>query len=84
MKKYLRVIKCIKYTPGIDKTFDFGEVAVFKTAKSAPNAAAARAPTVADIVPIQRAHDITEGSCRIRRGTEKLHSCLLKINISKK
>lgn len=49
----------------MDKIFDLGEVAVFKTAKSAASAAATRAAEVVVKVPIQRAQDITDGSCRI-------------------
>lgn len=65
LRKYLRVNIFIKYTPGMDRTFDLGEVAVFKTAKSAASAAASKAAEVVVKVPIQRAHDITDGSCRI-------------------
>jgi hypothetical protein len=65
MTKYLHVNIFIEYTPGIDKIFDLGEVAVFKTAKSAASAVAKRAAAVVVKVPIQRVHDITEGSCRI-------------------
>jgi len=65
LRKHLHVNIFIKYTPGIDKIFDLGEVAVFKTAKSAASAVAKRAAAVAIKVPIQRTHDITVGSCRI-------------------
>lgn len=67
----------IKYTPGMDKIFDLGEVAVFKTAKSAASAAATKAAEVVTNVAIQRAHDITDGSCRIIWGTETLIRMLL-------
>jgi len=49
----------------MDRIFDLGEVAVFKTAKSAASAAAIKAADVVVKVPIQRAQDITDGSCRI-------------------
>jgi len=55
----------MKYTPGMDRIFDLGEVAVFKTAKSAASAAATKAAEVVIKVTIQRAQDITDGSCRI-------------------
>lgn len=60
----------------MDRIFDLGEVAVFKTAKSAASAAATRAAEVVVKVPIQRAQDITDGSCRIIWGTE---TSLIKI-----
>lgn len=60
----------------MDRIFDLGEVAVFKTAKSAASAAATRAAEVVVKVPIQSAQDITDGSCRIIWGTETL---LIKI-----
>lgn len=71
LRKYLRVNMFIKYTPGIDKIFDLGEVAVFNTAKSAASAAATKAAEVVINVAIQRDQDITDGSCRIIWGTEK-------------
>lgn len=71
IEKYLRVNIFIKYTPGIDRAFDLGEVAVFKTAKSAASAAATRAAEVVVKVPIQSDQDITDGSCRIICGTKK-------------
>lgn len=55
----------MKYTLGIDRIFDLGEVAVFKTAKRAASAAATRAADVVVKVPIQRDQDITDGSWRI-------------------
>ena len=54
----------------MDRIFDLGEVAVFKTAKSAESAAATRAAEVVVRVLIQRAQDITDGSCRIIWGTD--------------
>lgn len=66
----------------MDRIFDLGEVAVFKTAKSAASAAATRAAEVVVRVPIQRAQDITDGSCRIIWGTETLLSRILLINDS--
>lgn len=56
----------------MDRIFDLGEVAVFKTAKSAESAAATRAAEVVVRVLIQRAQDITDGSCRIIWGTKTL------------
>lgn len=54
----------------MDKIFDLGEVAVFRTAKSAASAAAIKAAEVVVKVPIHRAQDITDGSCRIIWGTD--------------
>lgn len=65
LRKYSRVNIFIKYTPGIERIFDLGEVAVFKTAKRAASAAATKAAEVVVKVPIQSAQDITDGSCRI-------------------
>lgn len=62
----------MKYTPGMDRIFDLGEVAVFKTAKSAASAAATKAAEVVIKVTIQRAQDITDGSCRIIWETKTL------------
>lgn len=63
--EYVRVNIFMKYTPGIERIFDLGEVAVFKTAKRAAIAAATRAAEVVVKVAIQRAQDITDGSWRI-------------------
>lgn len=70
--RHSRVNIFMKYTLGIARIFDLGEVAVFRTAKSAASAAATRAADVVVKVPIQRDHDITDGSWRIIWGTETL------------
>lgn len=55
----------MKYTPGSERIFDLGDVAVFKTASSAARAAVTRAADVVVNVLIQRPQDITAGSCLI-------------------
>lgn len=61
----LRVKIFMKYTPGSERTLDLGDVAVFKTARSAARPAVTRAAEVVVKVLIQSPQDITVGSCRI-------------------
>lgn len=59
----------MKYTPGSERIFDLGEVAVFKTASKAARPAVTSAAEVVVKVLIQSPQDITVGSCLIIWGT---------------
>lgn len=53
----------------MEKIFDLGDVAVFKTANKAAKAEVIKAAVVVTRVPIQRPHDNIVGSCLIICGT---------------